>query len=335
MHNRLFFILLFLTTLVYSQDDSTKHYTRFRDDFVLYSDIGYTSAPFRLVYSFDDDVNKLKYKHNFSPVIGFGVSYKWFALRIGFALKGTTRSVSLFGRSTYFDIGTQFQIKKWFFELDARNFQGYAIKNAKKWNDSLTAFQPNDIRKNTQTFNFSINSWYFFDENINMQAIQGKTGHYEKDVRSFYLKPTFSVQGVGNETNSVVPNELIDTVIDKTSSTLYSSIDIGLVPGYAYVNRINNWQFCAFFGLGAVTQAKFYSTAGVDRGFLGLSPRYDVRLYGGYSVPRYFAFLSLNFDNKSIRFADFKYRQNYFNFRITGGIRLDKKDKEKRASKNK
>ncbi len=316
--------MLFLTTLAYSQDDSTKHYTRFRDDIVLYSDIGYNSAPFRLVYSFDDDVNKLKYRHNFSPVLGFGVSYKWFALRIGFALKGTTRSESRFGQSTYLDIGTQFQIKKWFFELDARSFKGYAIKNATKWNDTLTAFLPNDIRKNTQTFNISINSWYFFNENVNMQAIQGKTGHYEKEVRSFYLKPTFSVQGVGNEESSVVPTELIDSLFDKTRSKLYSSIDIGLVPGYTYVNRINNWQFCAFFGLGAVAQAKFYSTVGGERGFLGLSPRYDVRLYGGFSVPRYFAFLSLNLDNKSIRFTDFKYRQNYFNFRITGGIRLDR-----------
>ncbi len=316
--------MLFLTTLAYSQDNSTKHYTRFRDDIVLYSDIGYNSAPFRLVYSFDDDVNKLKYRHNFSPVLGFGVSYKWFALRIGFALKGTTRSESRFGQSTYLDIGTQFQIKKWFFELDARSFKGYAIKNATKWNDTLTAFLPNDIRKNTQTFNISINSWYFFNENVNMQAIQGKTGHYEKEVRSFYLKPTFSVQGVGNEESSVVPTELIDSLFDKTRSKLYSSIDIGLVPGYTYVNRINNWQFCAFFGLGAVAQAKFYSTVGGERGFLGLSPRYDVRLYGGFSVPRYFAFLSLNLDNKSIRFTDFKYRQNYFNFRITGGIRLDR-----------
>ncbi|MDG2464175.1 MAG: DUF4421 family protein [Crocinitomicaceae bacterium] len=310
--------------MAYSQDDSTKHYTRFRDDIVLYSDIGYNSAPFRLVYSFDDDVNKLKYRHNFSPVLGFGVSYKWFALRIGFALKGTTRSESRFGQSTYLDIGTQFQIKKWFFELDARSFKGYAIKNATKWNDTLTAFLPNDIRKNTQTFNISINSWYFFNENVNMQAIQGKTGHYEKEVRSFYLKPTFSVHGVGNEESSVVPTELIDSLFDKTRSKLYSSIDIGLVPGYTYVNRINNWQFCAFFGLGAVAQAKFYSTVGGERGFLGLSPRYDVRLYGGFSVPRYFAFLSLNLDNKSIRFTDFKYRQNYFNFRITGGIRLDR-----------
>ena len=248
-------------------------------------------------------------------------------MRIGFALKGTTRSESRFGQSTYLDIGTQFQIKKWFFELDARSFKGYAIKNATKWNDTLTAFLPNDIRKNTQTFNISINSWYFFNENVNMQAIQGKTGHYEKEVRSFYLKPTFSVQGVGNEESSVVPTELIDSLFDKTRSKLYSSIDIGLVPGYTYVNRINNWQFCAFFGLGAVAQAKFYSTVGGERGFLGLSPRYDVRLYGGFSVPRYFAFLSLNLDNKSIRFTDFKYRQNYFNFRITGGIRLDREKK--------
>ncbi len=294
---------------------------------MLFTDIGYTSAPFSIAYPFENGQKSLKYKHNISPVLGMGVAYKWFSLRLGFALKGTSRSVSRFGKSIYADIGTQFQIKQWFFDLGLRSYRGYAIKDAYQWNDTLNELKPNDLRPNTQTFSIVINSWYFRNKNLNMHSIFGRTGHYNRALGTFYLKPTFSIHGLGNEFESVIPNELKNEIDDKTKAVTYSAVEIGVVPGYTYVNRINNWQFCGFAGLGGVVQAKFYDSESVIRGFLGLAPRYDLKIYGGYSVPKYFAFLSLDFDNKTIRFTKLKYRQNYFTFRITAGIRLDKRSK--------
>lgn len=310
------------------EDDTTVYYTRFKEKIVLFSDIGYASAPFRIVYPFEEDVKRLKYRNNFNPVLGLGVSYKWFSLRLAFALKGTTRSVSRFGRSVLFDLGTSFQIKKWFFVLDARSYKGYAIRNAYQWNDTLSKLNPNDIRSNTQMASISINTWYFFNKHFNMPSVFGRTGHYERDLGTFYLKPIFSIHGVGNENKSIIPSELINPIDDKSSSSTFASTDIGLVPGYAYVHRNGNWQICGFLGLGGVIQGKFYNTLSGTRGYLGLAPRYDVKMYGGYSVPRYFAFLSLDFDNKSIRFTNLKYRQSYFTWKITAGIRLDKKKKD-------
>ncbi len=295
---------------------------------MLYSDIGYTSAPFRIAYPFEEDLKSLKYKHNISPVLGMGVAYKWFSLRLGFALKGTSRSESRFGKSAYFDVGTKFQVKNWYFDLNLRTYKGYAIKNAYQWNDTLDKLTPNDIRSNTQASALALDAWYFIDSNMNMPSVFGKTGHYERALGTFYVKPTIAFQGVANEGSGVIPKELINPLEDKTSARVFSALDIGIVPGYAYVNRINNWQFCGFLGLGGVIQAKFYSNGSVERGFLGLAPRYDLKLYGGYSVPKYFAFLSLDFDNKTIRYTNLRYQQNYFTFRISGGIRLDKKDKE-------
>lgn len=282
------------------------------------------------MYPFTDDVKKLKFQHNISPVLGFGGAYKWFSLRLSFALKGTSRSVSRYGKSTYFDIGTQFQVRKWFFTIDLRSYQGYAIKDAFRWNDTLNKLLPNDIRKNTQTASFSLNSWYFFKKNFNMSSVFGRTGHYEKALGTVYLKPTLSIHGVGNNNASIIPVDLVNLGDDKTSAHSYAAFDFGLVPGYAYVNRIKNWQFCGFIGLGGVVQTKFYANTSTNRGFLGLAPRYDLKIYGGYSIPKYFAFMSLDFDNKSIRYNTLRYKQNYFTFRITAGIRLDKKEKSKR-----
>jgi hypothetical protein len=311
-------------------DDSTNYFVRFKEKIVLYADFGYASAPFVLKYPFEKGINKIHYKNNFNPVIGFGGSYKWFSLRLSFALKGTSRSKKNFGNTRFFDLGVNFQLKKWYFDVDAKNYIGYSIKNAYRWNDTLNKLTPNDIRSNTNAISLSVNTWNFFNKQFNMPSILGKTGHYNKRLGTFYLKPTFVVHGISNSEKPLIPNDLIDSLNDKTSSDVFSSIDLGIVPGYAYVDRINNWQFSAFFGLGMVAQAKFYNVNYYQRGFLGLAPRYDIRLIGGYSVPMYFIFFNIEFDNKSIKFGELKYRQSFYNVRLTGGIRLEtKKDKVK------
>jgi hypothetical protein len=285
-----------------------------------------------LKYPFQNGINKIQYKNNFNPVIGFGGAYKWFSLRLSFALKGTSRSIKNFGNTRYFDLGANFQIKQLYFDVDAKNYIGYSIKNAYQWNDTLNKLKPNDIRPNTNSISFSINTWYFLNKHFSMPAIMGKTGHYDKRLGTIYLKPTFVVHGIGNSGKSIIPNDLIDTTNDKTASDVFSSVDLGIVPGYAYVDRIKNWQFSAFLGLGIVVQTKFYNVNYYQRGFLGLAPRYDVRLAGGYTAPSYFVFIHLDFDNKSVKFGDLKYRQSFYHLRLTAGVRLDTKKKATKLS---
>ena len=111
-------------------------------------------------------------------------------------------------------------------------------------------------------------------------------------------------------------------------SSTFSAFDVGFVPGYAYVNRFKNWQVAGWAGVGAVIQAKYYQVNGDFRGFLGLAPRYDVRLMGGYTTPTYFLFLVTDFDNKSIRFNQLIYRQSFYTVKLVGGYRFPKKEKK-------
>lgn len=309
--------------------DSTP-YTLFKEKIVVYSDLGYASAPFSIKYDFYEGVDRLKYKNNFRTILGLGVSYKWFALRLGFPLPGNVRPVSRYGATKPFNLGLDFTIKKTFCDIDFRNYQGYAIKNAKQWNDTLNNLHPHDIRKNTSATSLSANVWYFHDKHFKMPALRGKTGHYEKEVKTWYIKSTLNIFGIGNGEESIIPQELIDTLNTKTASNIFSSVDIGIIPGYAYVNKINNWQFSIMAGLGAVVQGKFYVAESNTRGFLGLAPRYDIKLVGGYTVPRYFIFLVTDFDNKSIQYNDLVYRQSFYYIKLVGGVRLDAKKREKR-----
>lgn len=324
LKSKLFFISLYFPIICYCQEIE-RPYTLFKDKIVLYSDLGYTTAPFSIHYDFPESINKLKYKNNFRTVLGFGGSYKWFSLRVGIPLPGNMRSVGRYGSTIHYDLGVDFTIKKTFCDIDLRNYVGYAIKNAKQWNDTLNDLKPNDIRKSTNAVSFSTNVWYFNDQNFKMTALRGKTGHYNKEVKTWYLKNSLNIFGIGNGNNSIIPTELIDSSQTKTEANIMASFDLGVIPGYAYVNKINNWQFSILGGIGGAVQFKNYSANGITRGFVGLAPRFDFKLIGGYTVPRYFVFLVTDFDNKSIRFTDLVYRQTFYSIKIVGGMRFDTK----------
>jgi hypothetical protein len=329
LKNRISFFFLLIPFVYLSQND-TLPYSLYKDKIVLYSDLGYTSAPFSMHYNFNSSIDKIKYKNNFRTILGLGVSYKWFALRIGIPLPGNFKPVSRYGKTIPFDFGFDFTIKRTFFDVDLRSYKGYAVLNADKWNDTLNNLNPNDIRPDVNTVSFSTNVWYFHDKHFKMSCLKGKTGHYDREVKTWYIKNSLNIFGVGNGNLSIIPKELIDTTNTKTSANIISSFDIGIIPGYAYVNKINNWQFSALGGMGVALQGKFYAVNETARGFLGLAPRFDIRLIGGYSVPRYFIFLVTDFDNKSIRFNDLIYRQTFYTVKIVGGIRLDNKSQNKK-----
>ena len=150
----------------------------------------------------------------------------------------------------------------------------------------------------------------------------GKTGHFINEVKTWYVKNTFNIYGVSNGYESVIPSQMINLNSSKTASNVFSAFDFGLVPGYAYANRKNNWQVSGLLGLGAVIQNKYYNVNGMPRGYLGLAPRYDIKLVAGYSAPKYFVFLVTDFDNKSIRFNDLVFKQNFYSIKLVAGIRI-------------
>lgn len=310
-----------------AQSDSLP-YARYTDKIVLYTDLGFSTAPFRLAYPFKSNIEKIKYRNNMSAVWGFGVCYKWFSLRLGIALPGTIRPVSRFGRTQYYDLGFDFTLKRTFFDVDLHLYDGYAIKNAYRWNDSLNDLRPHEIRPDVNSASFSLNAWVFKNKDFKMSAFRGKTAAYTKDLYSFYMKPTFNIHGVSSNNNSpLVPTELIDTNETKTYARSIVALDLGLVPGVVYVKRWNDFQIGVMGGLGFVIQSKFYSTDSLTRSFLGLAPRFDIKFIAGYNQPRYFVLFVSDFDNKSIRFNELAYRQTFYNLKIVAGMRLTKKKK--------
>lgn len=333
MNRGLFFIaILCWCQFVSAQNPELKKpYDKYDTLLIPYADLGFSTAPMRLKYPFNTEIDKLILRNNSTVVLGLGFAYKWFNLRLGLNLPGNLRPSNKFGPTDYYDLGFDFTLKQFFFDIDLHVYNGFTYKNAYRWNDTLDAkWNPNLHNPKLSSASFSINTWHFWNKDFKLGAFRGKTAAYNQDVSSFYLKYNMSLYGIAAP-NGLIPRELIDTNQTRTEAQNMVAFDVGLIPGYGYVRRYKQFQIGAMAGLGAVIQVKSYTTPEITRGFLGLAFRYDVRFVAGLNQPHYFLMLVTEFDNKSIAFNELKYRQTYYTLKLAGGYRFHTKKNRKRA----
>lgn len=322
--NKIFLICFVFVGYCFGQSN-TDALSDFKNQHVLYADVGISPAPFSLSYPFTNAVGEIKYKNNFKPILGLGYAYKWFSMRIAFPVLPGIRASEKFGKSRQFGVGFDYSFKRLYMDFDLRGIQGYALKDAVEFDTSFTEEIPNLLLPNLGSLNLAMNLWYFNHDDFKMNALQGKRAHFEKEVHTWYLKGTLNYFGVGNGNDPIIPTLLQDVSQSKTSALAYASLDFGVIPGYAYANRINNWQFSGWAGIGPVIQSKFYTLPNDVNGFIGLAPRYDIRFVGGYSTEKHFILLTSTFDNKSIAFNNLNYRQYFYTIRVVTGVRIPAK----------
>lgn len=283
----------------------------------MYADIGYNVNPFRITYPTTNQVNALAYKNNFSPFLGFGFAFKWFHLRLGFPVIGNLRPNDKFGKTTQYNFSYDLTFKRIWYDLEFKSTFGYALKS------------PNVILPDVYALNLMSNAWYFHNPDFQMNGLLGKRAHYNQQILTWYLKGTINYFGSGNRSGGLIPVPLQNPQLDITQLSHLQAFDFGAAPGVAYVNRKKNWQIGGWVGVGPVVQIKAYETPDYSKIGLGLAPRYDLRLMGGYTSDEKFFFLVTDFDNKSMRFNDFKYQQIYFAWKFVAGYRFKGNEKSK------
>ncbi|HLV43268.1 MAG TPA: DUF4421 family protein [Brumimicrobium sp.] len=319
--------LFFLSGYSYSQKDSLA-FAMHKNRLVIHTSISLRDAPFSFKDDFDG-VKKLGYRANLNVIHGFGVAYKWFALNINYKLPGYVRNTEKYGRTKYFDLGLKFSFKQWYFNVDFHDYIGYGIKKANTLSDTLpTTTSGYYLNDKIQSASFGVNAYHFFNKDLNMKAAVGIVGRYTKPVHGPYIRLTSNIHGVSSN-NGLIPHEYFTSTPSIHKSTSISAFDFGGIPGYAYLNNIDGWQFGAFAGIGAVIQAKVYSFENTQRSFLGISPRIDLKLQAGYNVENWFLMLTSSFDQKNIRVKSFSYNQLYYYLRLTYGYRFKIKTKNK------
>jgi len=311
---------LFIFGILYGQNERLP-YTMYPDKVVLHTSLSLNSAPFKLKDNFGN-FDKLSYRHNLNLIQGVGLAYKWFAFEISYKLPGHIKNTDKFGKTRYFDLGLQFSYKKWDYSLNFQEYKGFGIKDAKVISKNLP-LSPSGyyLNGNIKSTSFGMNAYRFYNPDLRMKPAVGIIGRYTAPVHGAYLKLTTNIHGISSR-NRLIPYNYLTTQSSIHKANSISAFDFGAIPGYAYINNIDGWQFGAFAGLGAVIQTKFYSFGNTRRGFLGLAPRFDLKFQAGYNVDNWFLMLTSQFDHKSIRFKNFKYSQTYYSLRLTYGYRF-------------
>lgn len=329
-------ISLFICSISIAQEDSSTvcTYNTYRDNPILYGDIGFNSAPFSIKYNFGNGIDKLKYRHNFKTMLGIGYAHRWFSLRLGLAVIGNVRPQSRYGKANYFDLNGSFEIGKTYNEIGLRVYNGYVIKDAYLWDTTYSKLVPNDVNQSIQASNFYIKSSYFFNKEFKSKPFEGIKGCYNKNVFSSYLDFRLDAFGISNNINRLIPNQLEDSLINITSSKTISGFELGVIPGIGYVGISNKWQYGIIAGIGPALQIKTYVAENISRSFLTLIPKYELDFRLSYQQPTYFYTFSLSSDYKMINFNELKFRQNYYMIRFTIGHRFKARPKKVKQKKN-
>lgn len=294
----------------------------FRERPIMYTDLGYNANPFSIQGNFNQQLTNLSYKNNFSPFLGLGFAYKWFHLRVGFPIIGNVKPTSKFGQTSQYNFAYDLTYKKVWYDFEFKSTFGYALKNAGSFDTVSSSQKPHMILPKVRSFNVMMNGWYFHNPEFQMNGLLGKRAHYTKEILTWYLKGTINYFGSASKNGALIPVALQNTQIPMQTLQQLQAFDFGIIPGIAYVNRKNNWQLGGWLGLGPVVQIKGYETPTNSKLLLGLAPRFDMRIMGGYSSDERFFFLVTDFDNKSIRYNELNYRQLYYALKFVAGFRF-------------
>jgi hypothetical protein len=173
-----------------------------------------------------------------------------------------------------------------------------------------------------RTFSVSANAYQFLNKQFKMNPALGIVGRYLEETKSFYIK--YAANGFSlRADNGIMPSDFFQHTASIYEAQAMGAFDIGAVPGFAYINNVDGWQYGFMSGVGAVIQLKSFTYQNITRAFLGLAPRVDIRAQAGYNVEKWFLMLNSSFDNKSINFDDFNYRQVYYALSLTYGYRFE------------
>ena len=168
-------LLLFISIFTFGQKDSAS-ITKFRNNLIVYNDIGFNTAPFNISTRFNKQTISAKYRNNIHDFYGIGCNYKIFSVRVGVQIPGSVKSLKNYGNSKFFHLGFDFSFRKLFFDVDFYQYRGFAFVDAYKF-DSLhfTTVNSNIIYDRLTSNSLSVNMWYFHKKNFTLSALRGKT----------------------------------------------------------------------------------------------------------------------------------------------------------------
>ena len=189
-------------------------------------------------FRFRDRINntRLLYRPVRDVSLGVGVSYKWFALDITFALG--LRNNSEFENTRSFDFQGRMYSSKQFISATIQYYQGYKLSNIAGVDENVKVSEESGRREDIRSINFGLQYMYAFNyTRFSMKAPFVFNEVQRKSAGSPILGAGFNMF-VMDADSSVVPTEIADYFEPglhlKDLNVLSASISLGYMYTFVY-----------------------------------------------------------------------------------------------------
>lgn len=179
---------------------------------------------------------RLRYRPVHDISLGMGVSYKWFALDITFALG--LRNNSEFENTRSFDFQSSMYSSKQFISAAIQYYQGYKLSNIAGTDANVKVSEESGRREDIRTINFGLQYMYAFNyTRFSMKAPFVFNEVQRKSAGSPILGAGFNMF-VMDADSSIVPTEIADYFEPglhlKDLNVLSASISLGYMYTFVY-----------------------------------------------------------------------------------------------------
>jgi hypothetical protein len=219
------------------------------------------------------------------------------------------------------DFNATFTYKKVNFRIELQSYTGFVFLNQR---DKDTAFiaTKHGYHPDFRTTSLSLNSRYFFKEDFHYKSALGLFGEYKENAWSPYVYGYLGGISVFNDGDYLLPDFARTESVGNSNSIRMNAIDVGLIPGMAFVYRKNWFQATALVGFGPLIQVKNFRTPNNNRGYLGLSNRTDLQLIFGIQKDIWFLQFMTEFKFRRINIRAINFQEYFYDVRLVGGYRF-------------
>ena len=262
---------------------------------------------------------KLQFAPNPQSLIGFGFSYSWLGLGVSFMLPSSAEDDRKYGKTQKIDFEAHYTMRRVMVDLTVKNYKGFYLSNPDKLISTWNSGDPFPKAPHLQTVSLAGSFAYVFSpDRYSSNAAYTFTKAMRRSGGSWMLGGFFSINGVGSDSSSIVPNAIKNYVDPKLDLSLVIFSNIGVSFGYSHLFTIRKKNFISFTlfpGISLQSASQISSIDGTKKETSELALRNIFRFSVGRNGDKFYWGLATYVESSTVQHMDSKV---VFKFRARG-----------------
>jgi len=307
----LFYIsILLLPLLTYSQNEDTKtdslsSLNPFIEDYSNQLNIKLDVTNERVTYLFPYENDKAEIRTNLNVSYGIVFSYKFLSVRLGIRPKLSESELENKGKTDRFRVRVKLLFDKWTHRLEYNYTRGFYVENTSTFENEIENPSFKIQFPHVTTNILSGSSYYKFNDNYSVKAIESNTEIQLKSAGTFLAGIDYALYFVKG-TDYV---KLEDEVINRDSYTEYSGFSPIFNLGYHYTFVLHKYWYTNVYanpgiGIDFYTTKLFNNNAYTSSNNTSLFFTFKTGISAGYNGEHIYFGGEYNYNTNSEKFDD-------------------------------